>query len=471
MKENIISFGKINKYSSYIMLSIIFLICNKALYGFNHNESFKKATFFPINEKENEDEDEDKYDFSKHNLIHYIVSYIGTFILGIIFYKLEIKASKIKKSIKMSESDKEKKERSNSEIKSIYNSNYQSYIFNSKNLVLIILITLMLWVLEEHLIDLYSKVLKDLDFWMIELLIISYINSKIFNNSIYKHQKLVFILNIIPCILKIMTIILSFYEDSNGDNEEIIYKNEPIYLIGIIVYLILIILRSYVNTKIKWLMDLKYISLSRLLLLYGLIGIIMSSVACTITTFISCSNCLCQIFNIEDKKNYFDNFDVYFTEFKGLEEKEKIIEIIIKIIGAITFFFNKYFSLLIIKHLSPVYVIFSFPIFFFLKKIILILNTFIFKGSFFDKSEPIRNTKFFLDLSSDIISVFGFLIYLEIIILNFCKFNYNIKYNIILRSIEDQQSLTIYDDVDNDEEKEKEEDQEITSVELTKILI
>jgi hypothetical protein len=343
----------------------------------------------------------------------------------------------------------------------------------------------MLWVLEEHLIDLYSKVLKDLDFWMIELLIISYINSKIFNNSIYKHQKLVFILNIIPCILKILTIILSFYEDNedsediedskeNGDNEEILYKKEPIYLIGIIVYLILIILRSYVNTKIKWLMDLKYISLSRLLLLYGLIGIIMSSVACTITTFISCSNLLCKIKKSEDEKYYFDNFDVYFTkftEFKGLKTKEKIIEIIIKIIGAITFFFNKYFSLLIIKHLSPVYVIFSFPIFFFLKKIILILNTFIFEGSFFAESETISNAKFFLDLSSDIISVFGFLIYLEIIVLNFCKFNYNIKYNIILRSIEDQQSLTIYDDVDNDEEKEKEEDQEITSVELTKILI
>ena len=45
--------------------------------------------------------------------------------------------------------------------------------------------------------------------------------------------------------------------------------------------------------------------------------------------------------------------------------------------------------------------------------------------------------KFLLDISGDIASIIGFLIYLEIIELNFCKLNYNLKKNIISRGEND----------------------------------
>ena len=47
---------------------------------------------------------------------------------------------------------------------------------------------------------------------------------------------------------------------------------------------------------------------------------------------------------------------------------------------------------------------------------------------------PEQLKKFLLDESGDIASILGFLIYLEIIELNFCNFNFNLKKNIAHRS-------------------------------------
>ena len=43
------------------------------------------------------------------------------------------------------------------------------------------------------------------------------------------------------------------------------------------------------------------------------------------------------------------------------------------------------------------------------------------------------NIIFFIDLSSDLLAIFEFLIYLEIIEFNFCGFNKNLRKNIIKR--------------------------------------
>ena len=442
-----ISLGKINKYFIYILLSVIFLIFNKVLYGYNHNGSFEEVKLFKDDA------------FSDHILIHYIFSYFGTFLLGILFYKIQIYKNKSSNA-----NSKVNNKRSSSEIELIFNKNDLNY--NSDNLYLHILLTIFLWVLEEHLIDIHSKVLKDLDFWMIELIIISYINNKFFKIKLYAHQRFVFYLNIIPCIFKIVAIILSFVKNRNENIGKILYTEHPFYLFGIIFYFILITLRSYVNTKIKWLMDLKYISIAKLIIIYGIIGTIICSIICTITTFVNCSSSnestknigLCKVeLNITNDNNnitlyYYDNFSIYFSKFDGIKIVE---EIVIIILGFVTFFFNKYYSLLIIKYLTPVYIIFSFPMFFLFKKIILIFNTLIIKNEFFGESEPYNNTKFILDISGDIIAIIGFLIYLEIIVLNFWNLDYNVKQNIIKRGIEEAENFIIKYNDDEEEEEAK----------------
>ena len=97
---------------------------------------------------------------------------------------------------------------------------------------------------------------------MFELLIIAYLNSKIFLIQIYKHHLFVLFLSLFPILFKIITIVLAYI-----GNEDIIYiKDNRWYLIpiGLIIYFPLITLKSYVIIKLKWYMDLKYISPNKL---------------------------------------------------------------------------------------------------------------------------------------------------------------------------------------------------------------
>ena len=132
--------------------------------------------------------------------------------------------------------------------------------------------------------------------------------------------------------------------------------------------------------------------------------------------------------------NYLENFFVYFKEFKN----KIIFKIIIIIFEIVIFFIYKYCCFLTIKLLSPIHVIFSFPILFFIKKFALPIFTEIKERSFFSKNH-IGNIviKYILDLIGDFISIIGFLIYLEIIELKFCGFNYNIRKSIFSRSEEE----------------------------------
>ena len=100
--------------------------------------------------------------------------------------------------------------------------------------------------------------------------------------------------------------------------------------------------------------------------------------------------------------------------------------------------------------------------FFFFKLALIIYNIFyqIVKreGKFLDGSEmKYTKLKFFLDVSGDICSFIGFLIYLEIIELKIFKLNYNTRKNIIKRRQEDS---LICDDFYNENIQEDEDDDE-----------
>ena len=358
-----------------------------------------------------------------------------------------------------------------------------------------------MWILDENLIQLFSF-LKDLDFWMIEIIIISYMISIMFKSKIYLHHRLIIFLNLIPVLFKIIAIYLSFQDKCNKFGNDYYYsfyykeniclsRNETIsfnektenklneglknyyvknaYLvpIGIIVYLILITLRSYVNSSIKWLMDLKYISEKKLLMIYGLMGTLISSIICIITTFIECKNeeDISDIYDYICKVKY--NNKLYFDSFmaiqQSLEKKDyKWITILKTFFGIICFYFNKYFSILIIKYLTPVHLIFSFPVYYFVQKVVLIINTLIQEKTFFSASRiKYIKYKFSLDVLGDILSSFGFLVYLEIIELNFCELNYNLR-----RKISDRASIEKYGylGIEDEDEIEKENEKELKSV-------
>ena len=475
-----ISIGEWNNYYYYILFSALFISFNSSLYTINHNNSFIDFRFPPF--------DINKKYFSNHIFIHQTFNYFGTFILGIIFFQIEAYKSQRENTelINKQINNEDQENKSNSKIRLIYKKFEQ--IYYKKNSFLFLLLIITLWVFYEQFIQIYNKLLKDLDFWMIELLILSYINDKLLGLKLYEHQKFAIKLNLIICLFKIIVIILSFVE--NEITNDIFYATYWFLVpIGIIIYLIAITIRSYVNVKIKWFMDEKYISPNKLLIIYGFMGIIFSFIICIISTFSKCDKNiekieqLCKIPNknntdyIYDSNDiYFESFDIYFKTFKrkiyeDINGLEIFYEIIIIFLGFISFFFYKYYSILIIKYLSPVHFIFSNPIFFLIKKIIYPINTLILVHSFFffikkdgkdldSNAKSIKITKYFLDLLSDIISSFGFLIYLEIFELNFCNLNYDIRRNIINRGIIESHEIPNINiieelnDEDNDYENE-----------------
>ena len=185
--------GKINKYYGYIFLHIIFLVLQDLLFGANYNNIFHDTRLLGL--------------IYKYNIIHSLFCYIVIFFSSFIFYKCRPKKCEnllIKKIEKVEEQN------------------------NSKKVFLFIII---LWVIEEQLKKIYTNTLNNLDFWMLELIIIYLFIKKAFNVILYKHQKLSFIIIIIPFIFKIGTIILSFY---SKDQNVPIYSNLLIFFIGIL---------------------------------------------------------------------------------------------------------------------------------------------------------------------------------------------------------------------------------------------
>jgi len=435
--SGIISCGKVNHYYKYFLLSTIFLFLNYIAFGINYNESFVELKLFPgkkINEskkqndtnflpnnntfnKENQyyeltifkdssiytPEQRQPY-FSKHKYIHFIFCYFFTFILGIIYYFIDKKRNQ--RSSNVSNGKKEKSANTYSSIKLIHKDPETLYF--STRTVLNLLFIIFLWVIMDFFMYFYTNTLKDLDFWFFELLLVSIFSSKTLNLKLYSHQKLAIFFNSTLCLTKIAPIILSFRD---GNSKEYLWYTEDAFykmFFGIIIYFCLISIRSYVNTQIKVYIDLKYVSTTKLLILYGFFGTIIYTIICLITTFFKCSsssifsksdlssNYICNVpfkntidFDkvqkdlTENGNLYLDNFVIYYKTFINSDYKEMIKEIIIILLAGISYFYYKYFCLMIIKFLSPIHYIFSNQIYFCLKKIVLPIYTFINEGSFF----------------------------------------------------------------------------------------
>ena len=447
----IITLGLLNKNFKYILLSITFRILNDFLYGFNYSDNiFKNVKLFPGGQQ--------KY-FSQHYIVHQIFNYIGTFLISICFYKYKLNSetNKIKRESKATNKNDNSVASSTSNdngttFKLIYNSSIVDY-FEKKNSVIKYLIIIFLWILEEQSLKIFIFGLKDLDFWMIELLILTYLGVKMFKLELFSHHKCSLIFNLSLCILKIVIIALS-YQDI-----DILYTKRWLWIpVGVSSYLILISIRSYVYLTIKWFMDLKYISPYKLLMIFGLMGSIICTIIGLITTFVKCEDItnpndnkkediydfFCKIYNkkLDNDTTYFDNFIFYIKNYKT-NAIDIIKELIIVISGIITYFFFQYYSILVIKYLTPIHLIFSNPIYYFIQKlIILIYSGFKLNIDIEDYHiKAIRYAKFYIGLTGDLLSILIFLVYLEIIEINCYKLNYNLKRNITKRSYLDSHSI------------------------------
>ena len=424
--------GRLNKYHLFIIISIVFQILYEAIYGFNYYDKiFDDVKIFHNKGHEY---------FSKNILIHLIFSHIGLFIIAIPFYIYENKSSKklIEESIFLENRNRKNKK---------------------KHQNLLILLIVFLWILEEYIYIFYALILSGLEFWFLELLIIYYLTSKEFNLELYKHQKLALTINSFPLITKFIFIILSTKLEKKTSN--LIYiKYIWTIPLGIIIYLVVAAIRSYVNLKIHRIILYNYVSQNKVLMIYGLMGAILTSIFCIFTSIFNCkegeiADYFCKVSENNGNDKFIDSFPVYHNTFQGYSNEDKIqivLEIFAIIFGGLAFFVHKLNVVLVIKYFSPVYFAFTFPILFLIRKIILIINTLFISKSFFIKDvRGINKLKFFFDMIGDILSIISFLIYSEIIELNFLGFNYHTRRLIMDRALNEPLPEVEVEDEENDE--------------------
>ena len=233
--------------------------------------------------------------------------------------------------------------------------------------------------------------------------------------------------------------------------------------ISIIIYLFIIISTSYIFTKLKFYMDLRFISQTKLLIFYGIIGFIFSTIACIIETSFQCfgdeKELFCPLFDNtnngidigiytynennttianntkSETDRYIENFFIFIKDFSMLDPKDITIEIIIIFIEIIFSYCELYFDVLVLNYLTPMHFIFCNLIYLFVAKFIELIKNII---NGFNYLNLVKISPFFF-------SFIGFMIYLELIELNFCKLNYNLRKYINERSLKD-----IYEDNTNE---------------------
>ena len=371
--------------------------------------------------------------------VYEIFKYLGILIVGLIISRFETENIFPVNN----PSNIEKKESSMDvelilEEKEILLPNYSS---------LSISIIICIFVIELKSSELFYLVgLYGLDFWMIEIIFIAMINIFLFKIKIYIHQKLaISIILIFSTLMEILSII-SVY---NSGGYRIYFEYSWLIIIGILGFLIFFFADAYVLCKMKWFFDLKFISEKRMLISFGFFGIIVFLISSMISHFVECqtstfSSVICYVYDEENSSKYVDNFKIFFKNI-WMEDRNpfvNLIYILILLLKILLSAFHYFFAFLIVKILSPEYLVCSDSILYFIMKIITLI--------YYLATNNVT-TDFVFDFLSQIFSILGTIIYLELIELNFCGLNHNVKKNIniraktesskILRNNSDEQSI------------------------------
>lgn len=319
---------------------------------------------------------------------------------------------------------------------------------------------LFVYIIYEFIDQLVRQFFGFGDFWMVELLIMTYLCVRIFKVKIYQHQLISIYLISIPFLLKVATMVLFFcnennhlkdgeinykYNDEDGHFKSLFVAHGWLFPISFALYFITMVMDSYITISIKKIMDVKYVSITYILIIYGAFGAFFTLLFSSVVTFISCGkkndkiydiyDYICQVVD-ENNDRYIENYRVYFSMNIGIDLFYSLLRGIAN--GLYYLFMLKY-----VQTLSPVFKSFRFPMMYFLQKSILLYHI--------KSDEPMKflNARFFIDLSSDFTAFICFLIYLEIIELHFCNLNKNLRKYIIMRAnIESKPREIVLNDMD-----------------------
>ena len=417
-----ISIGEYNHNYKYMLFYIISKMINVAIISLEYQDLYK-----PIKNKK-------PYTFiNNHPFINDILWYLLAFLLSFAMIKYEYLNKQ-----------NEKKSHDNYSIELIY----KRSIFNETKLAIFVVLVSILLNLQDLLTQFLEKI-SSLDLWTLEIIISYFIGLYFYKIQIYSHQKLsIYIISIFCTSLLLVSLILT-YKYSNDNS---VYKDNYHYIpIGIIISIVSLIIRIYSTWKAKELMDLKFISIAKLQMNYGLFGVLISTIASIITTYVKCPNSdLCE--NEKDGHLYFESFKTYFKDLSNLCDswKNSIINVLIILIYIITYFLRGFFYMLTIKYLTPFH-IFALPaIYYLIIQIILIIYNSIINELKMNSYKIVKSVILSL---VDIFCFLSILVFLEFIELHFCKLDYNLRRNIIRRALDQNLDEETDSELEDDEEQ------------------
>ena len=426
-----ISIGKFNKYYFFILGSITLKFLISFSIGFYPTLTPNKPLYLFVF----------KSVLLEHPIIKNILEYFGIGLGGIILDFIFHKKNKYGENTSNLTNSNLKKRAS---TLLIYNN---IFLKNKKIYLKKVIFIFFSYYYANILISSFDSLgFHQLKVWTLEILAFLYFYKKILGKKIYRHQELSLIITLIFATL--LFVINSFIPNTNEDcsllaNEDEkdncillsinVYKNVSNILgwyfipVIMIIYLSAMTCDAYACVRNKWFMDIKYITIFKILTYIGIIGFVFSLILLFIISYIPCSsdsiiNSICQL-----KYNdllYYDNFKILMDI---NVDKKFFFEIFFILPLFIIFnFLRTYFNLLIINYLDPFYLIPIDTVYF------IIYQTLDFFLSL-SKKNIFYIIRFIIATLSDLTGIICFLVYLEIIELHFYDLDKNIKKNIIIR--------------------------------------
>ena len=444
MSEFIIGIGRCSKYLIFILGTVIFKTLNNFIFNNQINPKSQSGIFGfePV--------------LSNHIYIQNLYKYISYIIGGCIFEYVLTKKSQTKKE-NISDTKSSEENLSHQATMLIYNEQDED---DKKKNYEIIVVCLSYCISYEIISLLYLFKFDRIEIWTLEILFVLYFMKKYFKIKIYNFKKLALVIILVPItILLIISTVLPYSyhelpeeksEDLNAYEEIEAITGSKTYFIPIsLLFITMTIFLSYSRVKSKVLMDLRYLSPYLIVFYIGIFGSILIFIMLVLISIFKCSDGIadfCMIKDLNDEKIlYIDNAIIYFREL-GESGKRMYIEIFLVIpFYLIIKFFEFTCEILVIYYFNPNYVLVRDNLYYgIIRLIFIIVNNKTFE-------QDISLTQFIILETSEILSIFAYGIYLEIIELRFCKLDRYLKRNIIKRSEKEKRlkSMSVNDSNDN----------------------
>jgi hypothetical protein len=278
---------------------------------------------------------------------------------------------------------------------------------------------------------------------------------KYFVIDFYIHHKVSLIFNISICSTLLLT--ASFLPTSlSGGNPVNSYTNikrllgSYFYcLLFISLFVILSYIYSFSRTYSKVLMQIKFISPYKLIYLFGITGLIISLLAAIIAYFI----------------DYEDNLPNYFSSLKAVLNEGKYYKFYAEIfliipLYSFTNFMQLTFEILTIYYLNPFYVLMTNNVYYIISEFIsFMLNL---------SSDGLAIVQFILAELSELFAISGYMVYLEILELNFCGLNENLRTSIMEKG-EKEFNLLKKNIIEEENKIEEENDEDCQSFDMNNL--